>query len=232
MNDCWLCDLPLLGLMKSHISKARPQRVDDLAINLTPPMSPFIDASAPALFSSLSVFVFLPRPMREASYRADRTGNQWFHKREAAENVFGKNKFSWGYNGSENETQSTVTSLAHGSEVISPENLTHENHFYEKLSCLFFNTHKWLEECRKHSASRSSVIYPITSERSPLALKHGRLFTPLLMFAIMMDSPQSLMSCKIGFSSSGTLKKLEKILVDGNKEQTGNRLKWLCARCF
>lgn len=38
--------------MESRISGVRPQRVYDLAINLTPPHVSFIDASAPALFSS------------------------------------------------------------------------------------------------------------------------------------------------------------------------------------
>ena len=52
MSDCRLCSLTLLGLMESRISRVRPQRVYDLAINLTPPLSLFIDASAPALFSS------------------------------------------------------------------------------------------------------------------------------------------------------------------------------------
>lgn len=61
----------------------------DLAVNPMPPMSPFIDAAAPALFSSLSVFVLLPWQIRKPSCCADTTENQWFYKREAAENVFG-----------------------------------------------------------------------------------------------------------------------------------------------
>lgn len=93
VNDCRLCSLTLLAQKESDISRVWHQRVCDLTTNLTPPTSPF-DASALALFSSLSVFVFLPGPMRKASYCADWTGNQCFHKREVAENVFGENKFS------------------------------------------------------------------------------------------------------------------------------------------
>lgn len=78
-----------------------------------------IDATAPALFSSLSVFVILPGLMRKLSCCADRTGNQWFHRRETAENVFGENKFSWVQTESEHETWNKTTSLARSGEITS-----------------------------------------------------------------------------------------------------------------
>lgn len=116
--------------------------------------------------------------MREVSCCADRTGNQWFHRREAAENVFGVglrevgDKSSWVYNGSEHKMQGAVTSLAHSRGVISLEKMTHRPKLWRKdcwvLGGFFSEVIKGSKLRVENTPSRSSVIYLITSERSPL----------------------------------------------------------------
>lgn len=161
VSDCQLRGLTSLTLKESHIIRVRLRRVCSPAINLTMPMSPLLMLQLLHYLAAFSV-VFLPGPVRKVSCCADWTGNQWFHKGEAAENVFRENKFSWLYSRAQWQVWHIAQKLYH-SKIW----LTRHNCHAATVVCPW----KWLVEAGweqwKHSAaSRCSVIYLITSARS------------------------------------------------------------------
>lgn len=146
MNDCRLRSLTLLGLMESNISRVRPQRVYDLAVNLTPPMSPLLMLQ---LLHYLAAFLYLCFCQDlwgkcPAALTALEINDFIKKERGCRKCIQGENKFSWVYNESKHEAQSTVTSLAHSRKVTSLEKYDSQTPILMKRLPLF--TPKWLEE--------------------------------------------------------------------------------------
>lgn len=127
--------------MESHISRLRPQRVYDLAINLTPPMSLLLMLQ---LLHYLAAFQYL-------CFCQDRWGTCPAALTGLEINDFIKERLQKMYSGKINSPEctvklsmkrrSTVTSLAHRAEVTSRlENMIRRAKSWWKGCCFCLNT--------------------------------------------------------------------------------------------
>lgn len=147
MNDCRLYCLTLSALMESRITRVRPQRVYDLAINLMPPMSPILMLQ---LLHYLAASQYL-------CFCQDRWGNCPAALTALEINDFIKERLQKMYSGKINSPACTrkvsmkmwskVTSLVKSREVTSHRCDSYAQIVMKRLLfVLLFFMQKWLEE--------------------------------------------------------------------------------------
>lgn len=164
--------------MESRISRVRPQRVYDLAINLTPPMSLLLMLQ---LLHYLAAFLYLCFCQgRWGKCPAALTGLEIndFIEEKLRKMYLGWGWGRWGINPPECTMEASIRCRARWQVWHTAEELYHSKKWltdqnYEEKTAgfwgfFFSEVIKGSKLRVENTPSRSSVIYLITSERSPL----------------------------------------------------------------